>query len=534
MLKYFEKYKNKTAVINGNEIYTYYEIKNQISWEVENLKSKKENVVILSGDNFSFIIQFFASLYCDKNVYLLTDKTRLKDLKCDFDILESATGNEIKKYDFPDIDIKKGAVNFFTSGSTGKPKNIKKSLFNLIREAQDIGETFEFKDKNYTVKSTTTMCHLFGLTFHLMTSLCNGLTIDVKEVAYPENVDGDNTILVSTPTFLHSADKYNLDFKSCPKYIISAGSKLEEKVFEKLEKNSKITEIYGSSETGVIAYKTHFCNDFKIFDNVKLKVNYENVEVFSDYAYGFETVINDKIEVENDRLKFKLRTDRMFKINEKRVSAQELENALNKNEFVQESYITKSEDKLVCLCALSNRGKDYLLENKVSDLTKILKQNLMKTSEIVPQRWKYTDEIPKNSMGKINKKLIEHLFNVNLSMPVILGRKVEKENIKYRLLIYSQCNFFKGHFPSFQLVPGVVQLYWAKEFANAHFNLELGAGQWKRIKFSNIIKPDNIINLRLEKNEKSVFYEYFSDDKKYASGVFLCENIFKDLRSGNQ
>ena len=74
-----------------------------------------------------------------------------------------------------------------------------------------------------------------------------------------------------------------------------------------------------------------------------------------------------------------------------------------------------------------------------------------------------------------------------------------------------------------------MQLYLAKEFANAHFNLSLGEGQWKRIKFSNIIEPDSIIDLKLECNDKQVTYEFYTDKKKYASGVFLCENIFKGV-----
>ena len=531
MLDIFEKYKNKTAVLKDGKPYTYNDIKKLIASQIETLKSKKNNIVILSGDNFNFIIQFFASIYCGKNIYLITDRTRLKNLECDFDILQNIEEKYINDYKFPKIDTKKGSINFFTSGSTGKPKNIKKSLFNLIREAHDIGKTFNFEGKNYIVKSTTTMCHLFGTTFHLMTSLYNGLTIDTDEISYPENVDGDNTILVSTPTFLVSAAKFELGFKKPPKYIISAGSKLDETVFKILEETSKIIEIYGSSETGVIANKTHFCSDFRIFDNVKINAFEDFVEVISDYVFDGKTKINDKIEVQQGCIKFKTRTDRLFKIYEKRISADELENKLNKNDYVNESYITKNKDKLVCLCALSNSGKDYVLKNGVFELTKNLKQYLLKHSEIVPQRWKYINEIPRNIMGKINKNFIDHIFNINVSTPLILDKKVGKNCVEYKLFLYNQCNFFKGHFPEFKLTPGVIQLYWAKEFANAYFNLELGEGQWKRIKFSKIIKPDSIINLKLEKSEKSVSYEYYFEDKKYASGAFLCENVFKDLWS---
>ena len=52
---------------------------------------------------------------------------------------------------------------------------------------------------------------------------------------------------------------------------------------------------------------------------------------------------------------------------------------------------------------------------------------------------------------------------------------------------------------------------------------------FKTIKFSNIIKPDSIVNLRLIKDEKQVSYEFYSDEKKYASGTFLCENVFEGV-----
>ena len=64
--------------------------------------------------------------------------------------------------------------------------NIKKSLYNLICEAQDISDKFDFNNQKSAVISTTTMCHLFGLTFHLMVPLCNGLIINTQNISYPE------------------------------------------------------------------------------------------------------------------------------------------------------------------------------------------------------------------------------------------------------------------------------------------------------------------------------------------------------------
>ena len=156
---------------------------------------------------------------------------------------------------------------------------------------------------------------------------------------------------------------------------------------------------------------------------------------------------------------------------------------------------------------------------------------MLKYSEIIPQRWKYIDEIPMNVIGKVNKQLIEHIFNVNVSLPLILDREITQNSITYKMYFYNKCNFFKGHFPEFKLVPGVVQLYFAKELSNSHFNLNIREGQWKRIKFSNIIEPDKIIYLKLKKDEKNVSYEYYYEEKKYSSGVFSCENVFKEIKN---
>lgn len=524
-----DKYDNRIAVTDGVHNFTILDLKRLIASEMEFLKDKKENIVIIAGDNFSFIIQFFASLFCDKSIYLITDKTRLNCINFEYDLLEDYVKQPTENPKFKNIDIRQPKINFYTSGSSGTPKIIKKSLHNLICEAEDIGKEFGFHEKNLTVVSTTTMCHLLGLTFHLMIPLCNGLIINTKNIAYPENIDKNNIILVSTPTFLNTIPKFDMPFKVPPEYIISAGSKLNEKTFEFLEKKSDIIEIYGSTETGVMAHKTSSNNDFELFGNVNIKAHNDKIEVISDYFPEDMVILNDEIELNGRFLKIKNRTDRLLKIYEKRVSAEELETALKKHPFVDNCYIDKYKEKPVCLCALSEYGQDYLLKNSITDLTKTLKTHLKTHSEIVPQKWKYIDEIPMTISGKINRNLIKHIFSINISLPIILKRALSENAIDYKIYFYKQCNFFNGHFPELKLVPGVMQLYLAKEFANIHFNLSLGEGQWKRIKFSNIIESDSIVHLKLERNDKRVTYEFYTDTKKYSSGVFLCENIFKGV-----
>lgn len=526
---------NKIRLIREGIAYTIDETECFIAGYSKFLNSKKQNIVILSEDNFSFIIQFFASIFSKKNIYIIPDKTRLKSLNFDYDILEPFNPKEhitipIKE-NFDNFYPEKIIIHFCTSGSGGSPKVIKKTLKNLIAEADGIKNEFKLNtDSNTIVKSSTTLRHFFGMIFHLMLPLICGYSIDTDMVNFPEDLNKKDLIFISTPTFLKMMKKLDLTFAIPPKLIFSAGSKLEENVFKFLQKNSSVTEIYGSTETGVIAYKTAFEDAFNIFKEVFVKSNGVKTLVKSKYIYNAQVEIDDEVQVDVHSLILKCRTDRILKIYEKRISADELESSLNANEFVKACYIFKHKEKISCLCALSDAGTDFVLKESVPQLVKHLKQYMKNVSDVIPQKWKFIDEIPLTKTGKINVNLIQHLFNLNLSLPIILDRGVSERVVLYKILFYRQCNFFKGHFPEFKLLPGVVQLYLAKMFANLHFQLQLGAGQWKKIKFSNIIRPDSVVFLKLEKTAKHVAYEYYSDEEKYSSGLFLCENIFQEAK----
>ena len=264
-------YDNNTAVLDDDKNYTFGDLKRIIALEANCLKYKKRNIIIASGNNFNFIIHFFASLFEEKNIYLVSDKSKLKYIDFEYDILDEVESQGNSEYDFLKNNIEKSKIIFFTSGSTTKPKMITKSIHNLIAEGIDIGKELNITNKKLTVYSTTTMCHLFGLTFHLMFPLCNGFKIATTQISYPENLCNNNSILVSTPAFLNSILKFNISFTQKPKYIFSAGSKLENNLFKYLENLSNVVEIYGSTESGVIAYKTNYNKPFRLFPNIQIR-----------------------------------------------------------------------------------------------------------------------------------------------------------------------------------------------------------------------------------------------------------------------
>ncbi len=528
----FGAYGNDDIIlIDEKKVYKKNDVIKLVLSQMEHIKNYG-TVVVSNRSNFNFFINFFASVFLDKEIYLLSDNNKIKELNFKYELLDEIAEKSVVNVELPKISDNKAVINFYTSGSSGCPKVVKKTLHNLIQEGLDLKEKFPVS-KGANSISTTTMAHLFGMTFHLFYSLLSGFKICTKTINYPLEVNNfDNYIFISTPAFLQTVKNYNIQFKKLPKYIISAGSKLNEDVFEFLiSSNNKIIEIYGSTETGVIAYKNFPKDDFTKFDNVEIEIKDNKTFIKSKYIFEKVVEINDNIELKENKLVLKKRKDRLLKIFEKRISPLEIEEKLNRNEFILESYVLKSGDKLASIQALSDVGRDFLLKEGMGSLIKNLKNYIGKYFEIIPQKWKFTDIIPKTQTGKIDTYCINKIFNVNCSYPVILNRIEGEYFITYKIFFQSSCNFFKGHFDGFNILPGVIQIFIAKEFSNRKFNLNLGEGQWKRIKFSNIIFANSIVYLKLTKKEKTVDFEYFDDDKTYSSGCFLLENVFRGLKN---
>ena len=172
-----KKFDKNILIKKGEEFYSVLEIKNLIASKMKEISNLKENIVIFEDDNFSFIINFFASLFLEKNIYLVDNKKKLDLVDFDFDTTQGTPEIDISicldeektKKTFDKI-LNKGNIFFYTSGSTVTPKKIQKSLYNLIQEAKMITEDFESLNlkPSSTIATTTILQHLFGLSFTLI------------------------------------------------------------------------------------------------------------------------------------------------------------------------------------------------------------------------------------------------------------------------------------------------------------------------------------------------------------------------------
>lgn len=530
-LQYFytEKFEDKIILKTPQKSFTVKEIKNLVRYKIDFLENIKEkNIILTAENNLTFIINFFACTFLNKEIFLFNNIKKSAEIEEKYFLLGEETGLT-GDYDFKKINAKDVIINIFTSGSSGKSKRFKKSLENLILESKDLKEELGLKN-NTEIFSTTTINQSYGITFFFVLPLYCDFIINTDIIKFPQDFSEKDAVLITSPSFLEKMYKYDEKPQLKFRYIFSAGAKLEKEIFDFANSISKkVIDIYGSTETGTIGYR-HFAKDkFKLIKNVKiLSLNDEGTIMFSKYALCETAKIGDRIEVdENNELNLKGRCDNILKIQEKRISAFEIENELNNNELIKEVKCIKSGEKLACIAALNEKGKQIFLEKGNIELIKLLKEYLNDKFEIIPQRWKFIDELPKTQNGKIARAKIENIFNLNLSLPFVINHTYMENSAEIKLVFYKNCNFFKGHFDKFPIVPGVVQLFYAAYFINDAFNINCVSGQIKKIKFSKLIKPDIVVNLKLERIKGGINYKYFVEDKIFSSGMLPCENILK-------
>lgn len=408
---------------------------------------------------------------------------------------------------------------FHTSGSSGKAKTVKKSYDALLAEANDMAEFFKFPPDIVFVSTVSTE-HMYGTTFTVMLPKVLGCKVDDDRVFYPEDMkDYEKFVFVSTPSFLEKLAKYKFMFKHKPLMIISAGAKLTDDVFEYLQGISEgVTEIYGSTEAGVIAYRQSSKDNFKFFDNVM----YENGKIKSAYFDEPELMLSDELEFYEDGFRVKGRTDRIVKIQEKRISLDAVENLLNSNEFIDASYCLKLDDKLCAAVVLNNMGREVLQKKGKLELIKILQiYEKLDDTGVRCKKWRFLFNLPVNERGKVNGQRIREIFNTNLTYPYVIDYSLNTDSAWFDLIFPHESNFFCGHFTNFPILPGVVQLFFVKEFIKDGFNFDFVPKKIKKVKFSSIIKPDEKIRLCLDKSANAIDYKFTNGEKVFSSGTFV-------------
>ncbi|CAO5675950.1 MAG: 2-succinylbenzoate--CoA ligase [Holosporales bacterium] len=378
-------------------------------------------VLIYTHDHFFFTCAFLAALSLNKTIlfpHMNKDHIKKSLIKNNDLILDDSVFNHLptKRYALNDIDICNPTLIFYTSGTTGNPKAIIKKFSQLEAEALTLKNTFSIDESCFV--STVPMHHIYGFLFSVLLPLYSySSCLYKKSIALDDflSFKDQTLILISNPTQLKRIEHIHHEkFK----IIFSSSAPLPYDAAQNCLQYLRVLpfEIYGSTETGGIAYRQQHTvsTPWKLFNNIKINTHLDGtLTVESPYLLKPET-INDVLlfhsQNEFDLLK---RKDRTVKIEGKRINLDDIEGHLLKHPFLTDvrTCVIDLDFRLIvgAVLVLSDRGKNILKK----DLIRILKQDLTNYYDaiFIPRKWRIVDHIPKNEMGKYEDLILKKYFD---------------------------------------------------------------------------------------------------------------------------
>lgn len=494
-------------------------------------------------DSYEFLVLLFAALQAKKQVLL--PPNRVSDLEKELAAeqiyflkrSESSDTKHQETFQFDEAFLNQAQVYFYTSGSTGQPKKIPRTLQQLFNEVCGLDASFMLPEQAVAI-ATVSHQHIYGLLFKLLWPLASGRSFYQNQLAFPEDVADIQkkmahmqlpNYVISSPALLKRWTDDVL-LQDCIT-VYSSGGKLDAGVRPYL--NSPITEVFGSSETGGIAHRQQDDALWIPFANVDVQAaEQQELTVKTNHAFSTDWILTgDKVELmdnANPKSPFRLlgRLDRIVKLEEKRLSLDAIELKISDLAAVQQCHVLVYEKErrqiLAAVAVLTDEARQHLQVIGKAAFTAQLKKQLSEKLEsiAIPRQWRFLTQMPQNAQSKLNKQYLKSLFQP-MHLPVVLGTQIDPEQIQYRLEFSPELECFKGHFPNFPIYPGVGQIGFIQHFAKQHWADLLWCNGFEQLKFQDLIRPFQSVNLVFSRKGHKVSFELKHQQKMLASGRLL-------------
>ncbi|MCY9863476.1 AMP-binding protein [Vibrio coralliirubri] len=403
-----------------------------------------QRVAICTQDSYLFSVAFLACAVSQKHIILPGNyqPCALAELSEHFDcllvddsigevevsdvlniqnLLDSSTSSKQPLIDnLATIDLATVPLTLFTSGSSGTPKAIDKTLEHLDIETAQLNKNWGGMLKGKQVHSTVSHQHIYGLLFRILWPLCSGVPFARNNLEYPEQIlshANKNCVLISSPALLKRL-KHETKSAQLAGVFSSGGPLPTESAHQSRSLLGHLPiEVFGSTETGGIAFRQQESaqTPWQLFDCIEASLNSENcIKLLSPYIdkkNWYQTA--DECEMVSDnQFILKGRTDRVIKIEEKRVSLVEVEKRLEQLPWISECVVIPFEEPerliLASVLVLSDEGQATLATMSRGKFWLMLRSELRKWLEpiAIPRKYRVVDEIPLNSQGK---RLTSHM-----------------------------------------------------------------------------------------------------------------------------
>ena len=527
-------------------------------------KNGIKELQIYLDDAFKFYAAFFGSLLAGAAPYVLAKPIYEANLTAVNDenflnFLSSKPANGLK-FD--------PQAKFYlqTSGSSGKSKMIEKSLAQMIKESEYLARKLNFSARN-TFFSSVSHRHMFGLTFKIFLPLVLGARVIADELNYPEAILGlslANHVFIASPVLLGAL--VQSPAASALKNlsgIVSAGSPLKKELRDKLGQicDARIIEIYGSTETGIVA-RDEGCG-LRLFGAVNAGLDGRGaLNVSSPWCEFFQT--NDAASIDEGRLALQGRIDRIVKLNDKRVSLESIEAKLLESGLLADCYCAPHPKfkRIAALLQLNGEGLKKFRKIGKKGVAAELKELLKLEFKNSVRYFKIVEKMPRNQQGKFEKSEFEKALFAS-PKPVWSGGAIDEageicggqicqsgENLEsglgcgsddanavcakfdeggdrlenyaqkyeFSAIMHAGLEIFESHFPNLPLLPGFMQLDYVFELASGVGIDAGGLNTVENLKFMKFVRPGDALRVFFEKRGGKLYFELFCNGEKCSTG----------------
>lgn len=309
-------------------------------------------------------------------------------------------------------------IRLFTSGSSGTPKCIEKTVGLMDREADVTTRLFRSVTEGTVIQSTVDPRHLYGLTFNVWFAMSAGRPMATTRRVYQEQLLTlpSPVALITTPTFMRMLET-SLAAPTLP-FVLSAGGPLsaEAKATLKAWSPSTIYEIYGSTETGVVASRAHKDSDetpdWTLIDEGALNETPEGWVLSSPLLTKGVLTLDDQLTVTGERT-FRLlgRRDRVVKIGEVRLSLTEVERVVERRLGLVIRALPIEQGERTVIGAVVNEKLSSQWQGALPDRRAVTKALYGVLDPLArPRLWRSVEDWPINAQGKVETQRLLELF----------------------------------------------------------------------------------------------------------------------------
>ncbi len=316
-----------------------------------------------------------------------------------------------------------------TSGSTGEPKSIARRLHNIEAELAVLESLWGASLGTNRVYSTVSHRHVYGMLFRVLWPLLNRRPFATFDFEYPEQLLGEHAAgqaLVSSPALLKRIGHLPAGSAAWGAVFSSGGLLLAPAAADtRRVLGACPVEVFGSTETSGVAWRqqtTAAATSWCTMAAVETRTSPGGAEGLLEVRSPFTgrpgwLQMGDVVRLSADGT-FELlgRGDHLAKIEDKRVSLAEIEQALLATPWVADAAVVAMEEHgrqyVAAVVKLNEAGRAQLAAGGRRELGESLKKALRTKVErvAVPRKFRYVDEIPVDAQGKRRQQALRELM----------------------------------------------------------------------------------------------------------------------------